>query len=140
MELRWETIFRRDPPRRGSLSRNILYSISARSNIKKSRESEPASANNLLSRRVRHPEKQNPPSSRRRQRWRKEKREARLFRRGKNSATWSPFRRPLREYLAYMYAYARVYECVCACTRSRRIHSCPRVVGCKLVLKNLEVN
>jgi len=111
----------------GSLSRNILYSISARSNIKKSRESEPASANNLLSRRVRHPEKQNPPSSRRRQRWRKEKREARLFRRGKNSATWSPFRRPLREYLARVHQRAPVRACTCACacacTRSRRAHA-----------------
>lgn len=61
--------------------------------------------------RLRHPEKQNLPSSRHRQRYDgKEKRGARLFRRGKNPATWSPFRRPLREYLA------RTHTHMCACT------------------------
>ena len=94
------------------------------------------SANNLLSRRgCATPKNKIHPRRGVDKRWRKEKRGARLFRRGKNPTTWSPFRRPLREYLVrtdthtyvyvhthtyiyiYIYIYPRVHTFLPACSR-----------------------
>lgn len=91
---------------------------------------------------VRYPEKQNPPSSRRRQK----------VAEGKTRSTSLPSRKKSGDVVAIPSASPRIPRArararipihvhVYAHIRIRvYTHSCPHAVGCKLVLKNLEVN